>query len=183
MLYLKVCICMGCLLFHICYQFVLYYYIFSHYRCCDNLGEYIKVCWNQELLFHPACNLLIFILPLVDISQFINLVYSQSFVFIKFFLRLFVFTLALIVFTQVFLVSTGVDLCLLVSTGVLLAFIQGQLVFICVLFMFYFVCLFVFCLCSLVLGGFHPYSACVHWYSFVFTLVLLMFISVLNCLL
>lgn len=68
MLYRKVCFCMGCLLFHVCYHFVQYYYILRHYKYCDNLGEYIKVCYSQELLFHPACNLLIFILPSGDIN-------------------------------------------------------------------------------------------------------------------
>ena len=78
MLYRKVCFCMGCLLFHICYHFVYYYYILHHYKYCDNLGEYIKVCYSQELLFHPACNLLIFILPSGDINWLINIVQSQS---------------------------------------------------------------------------------------------------------
>lgn len=179
MLYCKVCFCMGCLLFHVCYHFVLSYYIFSHYKCCDNLGEYIKVWYSQELLFYPACNLLIFILPSVGINWFINLVESEPICVHK---VLFKFICVHSCSDCVLLSFSCVHWCWLVFTYVYWRFVCGQLCSTCVLLCLFTCVLLVSCLCPLPLAGFHPYSACAHWCSFVFTLVLFMFTSVLNCL-
>ena len=45
------------LVFHICYHFILLYYISSCHRFCDNLREYIAVCYDFKLFFHPASSL------------------------------------------------------------------------------------------------------------------------------
>ena len=55
------------------YHFVLFYYTFSHYKCCENLGEDIAVRSDHELSFHFISYLLTFIvswLTLIGFSPF-----------------------------------------------------------------------------------------------------------------
>ena len=52
------------------YCFLMLYHAFSHHRYCDNLGEYITVCYDHKLFFHLVSCLLTFILYLVEICQY-----------------------------------------------------------------------------------------------------------------